>query len=123
MKPRQTSKHRDGAKSAQDLIAQAKTTQLLADAARKHFKMLKAEQKEARIAFKQAKKAAKRARKEAKAAARLLKSKNGSRTHRPKTKTAPRRNQAPSTIAAKRPTSRTTIPLPAYSPPSISVAE
>jgi hypothetical protein len=69
MKAKKNGNHANGHNSAQALVAKAAATQKIADAARKHFKMLKAEFKQARKAFKQAKKAARRARKEAKAAA------------------------------------------------------
>jgi hypothetical protein len=49
----------------QQLIAKAAAAEKLAEAARKHWRVLKIEQKQARKAFKQAKKAAKLARKDA----------------------------------------------------------
>src|SRR5262245_1620849 len=73
MKRKTNSSHANGNghDSTQALVAKAAATQKIADAARKHFKMLKAEYKQARKAFRQAKKAAKRARKEAEAAQEL----------------------------------------------------
>jgi len=58
----------------QQLIAKAAAAEKLAEAARKHWRVLKTEQKQARKAFKQAKKAAKLARKDARTALKSLKS-------------------------------------------------
>jgi len=56
----------------QQLIAKAAAAEKLAEAARKHWRVLKMEQKQARKAFKQAKKAAKLARKDARTVLKLL---------------------------------------------------
>src|SRR5437879_6356984 len=57
----------------QQLIAKAAAAEKLAEAARKHWRILKMEQKQARKAFKQAKKAAKLARRDARTALKSLK--------------------------------------------------
>ena len=57
----------------QQLIAKAAAAEKLAEAARKHWRVLKMEQKQARKAFKQAKKAAKLSRKDARTALKSLK--------------------------------------------------
>jgi len=57
----------------QQLIAKAAAAEKLAEAARKHWRVLKMEQKQARKAFKQAKKAAKLARRDARTALKSLK--------------------------------------------------
>ena len=57
----------------QQLIAKAAAAEKLAEAARKHWRLLKMEQKQARKVFKQAKKAAKLARKDSRAALKSLK--------------------------------------------------
>ena len=54
--------------SAAALVAKSESAAKLAQAAKKHLKLIKSEHKQARKAFKQAKKAARRARKEAEAA-------------------------------------------------------
>ena len=58
---------------ADELIARAAATERLMKAARRHWRTLKMEQRQARKAFKQAKKAAKLARKEAVPALKALK--------------------------------------------------
>ena len=68
MKTKHVNGKHNGKPSLQDLALEAARTQKLADAARKHFKSLKADYKDARKAFKQAKKAAKTARKDLEAA-------------------------------------------------------
>ena len=79
-------------------MARAASAEKLSKAARDHLRMLKAEHRLARKAFKQAKKAAKAARKEAKAAARLIK-----QAARPK-KSAPAKSKAkPARTAKARP--------------------
>ena len=98
----------NGHNSAQDLIAEASRTEKIAEAARKHLKMLKAEHKQARKAFKQAKKAAKRARKEVKAAAKLLKSRNGN--GKPHRSTKPAKRSSVSTAKVPSSIGRTSSP-------------
>src|SRR5260221_6412442 len=62
-----------GQPQPQQLIAKAAAAEKLAEAARKHWRVLKMEQKQARKAFKQAKKAAKLARRDARTALKSLK--------------------------------------------------
>jgi hypothetical protein len=76
MKARKASNHINGDGSTTDLTAKAAAAQRIAEVARKHFKMLKAECKQARKAYKQARKAAKRARKEVEEAAQLVIARN-----------------------------------------------
>jgi len=58
---------------ADHLIAKAAAAEKLVEAARRHWRVLKMEQKQSRKAFKQAKKAARLAKKEAKVAMKALK--------------------------------------------------
>jgi len=120
MKTRKSSNHQNGNGASHDVIAKAAAAQNIADAARKRFKMLKAEFKQARQAFRQAKKAARRARKEAKAATKLLK-KNGAARHGQATKKTARRPHSRKIQATQRAHPRTTIPLPpAVGTPNLS---
>src|SRR5436190_19791647 len=91
MKTREMNGHSNGNGNVDALVAKAQTAQKLADAARKHFKMLKSEQKQARKAFRQARKAAKRARKEAEAAVEALAAKQARASRRPRSKPPVRR--------------------------------
>ena len=80
-----TSKASPQAKKLQtnELITRAAATEKLMKAARRHWRTLKMEQRQARKAFKQAKKAAKLARKEAMPALKALK-KAGKKNNSPK---------------------------------------
>ena len=115
MKTKKTANHSSGHNSPQTLIAKAAATQKIADAARKHFKMLKAEYKQARKSFKQAKKAARRARKEAKAAAKAFAPKRGIQ----KARSMNGRNNRVVPRSARAAT-RSTIPLPTAPAPQIA---
>ncbi len=95
MKTKPLTTGQNGHKAAENLIAKAATLQRLADSARKHLKLVKAEHKQARKAFKQAKKAAKRARREASAAAKKSRSKGSARTNRQKPTAARARRAKP----------------------------
>jgi len=77
-----------------DPFAKAAAAEKLAEIARKHRKMLKAEYKQARKSYKQAKKAAERARREADAAEIALKARQPSK-RRPKTSVATRAKARP----------------------------
>src|SRR4051812_47823887 len=91
MKTREMNGHTNENGNVDALVARAQTAQKLADAARKHFKMLKSEQKQARKAFRQARKAAKRARKEAEVAVEALAAKQTRASGRSRSKPAVRR--------------------------------
>lgn len=120
MKTRKSSNHQNGNGASHDVIAKAAAAQNIADVARKHFKMLKAEYRQARKAFKQAKKAARRARKEAKAATKLLK-KNGAARHGQPAKKTTRRGHSRRIQPTQKAQPRTTIPLPpAVGTPNLS---
>ena len=103
-----------------DPFAKVAAAEKLAEAARKHRKMLKAEYKQARKSYKQAKKAAERARQEADAAEIALKAHRRSKP-RPKTSAAtrakvrPAKNRLPVTDDPQRETvpSVEVMPVPA----------
>ena len=114
MKTKKTANHSNGHNSPQALIARAAATQKIADAARKHFKMLKAEYKQARKSFKQARKAARRACKEAKAAAKGFAPKRAIQ----KARSVNGRNNR--IVRSSRAAARSTIPLPAALTPQIA---
>jgi hypothetical protein len=111
MKSQKSSAHRNGNGAVHALVAKAEAAQKLADVARKHFKMLKAEHKAARKAFKQAKRAAKRASHEAEAALQASAAKQATKGTRAKSATR-------SATAVQKPAAakRTTPLAPASSP-------
>lgn len=108
--------------SMQDLALEAARTQKLADAARKHFKSLKADYKDARKSFKQAKKAAKAARKELEAAKELEATRRASKPRAKPTHVNKRSAHLPAATPARAEHPAVSIPLPptASEPPASS---
>jgi hypothetical protein len=116
MKTKHANGKHNGKTSLQDIVLKAATAQKLADAARKHFKTLKADYKAARKGFKQAKKAAKLARKELEAAKQLEASRHAARP-RAKTRHVGKRSaHLPTVTPARTAVPSVSIPLPP--PPS-----
>lgn len=72
MKPKKSQSYRQTKARAHKLLMKAASAQEIADMARRHLKMLKAELRQARKAYKQAKKAVKRTTKDARTGAKLL---------------------------------------------------
>jgi len=109
--------HKNGNGTILDPLAKIAASRGIVKAARKRFKTLKAELKEARRTFKQAKKQARRVRREAKAELRMLKSKNGMKLRKST------RKQSSSTKANGHKESTGRMKLPALALPTVSFSQ
>jgi len=107
---------------AQRLAARAAAAEKLAEATRNHLRLMKAEHKQARKAFKQAKKAAKKVRKEAKIAAKGLKArgKKGAKAAPKKRQTRRARPSRPKLRLTAKPVPEATTKMPTVREPSLS---